>query len=173
VEEGLKKRLLGAAVLASLAVIFIPMLIDDQSVGDTALHEIPAVPERRSFSSSMLKEEVIRPQLPRPVVVAEIEKVSVEPIEAEKPKEIVKPLTGLNAWVVQVGSFSSSENANKLIAKLRKAGFQTQDAERIQIRGKTWYRVRVGPMVEKQKAQKLVPKINKITGEKTRVQSYP
>jgi len=169
VEEGLKRRLLGAGVLASLAVIFIPMLIEDQSAGDTALREIPVAPIRQSFASSMLKEEVIRPRLPRPVIVAE-----VDPKQTKKePKIVAKPRTGLNAWVVQVGSFSSRDNANKLIAKLRKAGFQTQDAERIEMRGKTLFRVRVGPVVEKNKAKKLLPKINKIAGVKSRVQSYP
>ncbi len=46
-EQGLKERLTGAAVLVILAVIFIPMLLDDTEEGDIVISEtnIPPKPE--------------------------------------------------------------------------------------------------------------------------------
>jgi DedD protein len=213
VDEGLKKRLLGAAVLASLAVIFVPMLIEEPPVNRQELREIPPPPERKDFASSMLREEVARPQpvrvdippvtptsvvgaaepaqavvaLPEPEPAPEPQPVPPEPEpEQEQPQEQeqqqeptagtpapdVATRTGLTAWVVQVGSFSNRDNANRLIVKLREAGFQAADAEQVDLRGEMHYRVRVGPMIEKAKAERLLPEIDKVSGTNGRVMRF-
>jgi DedD protein len=181
VDEGLKKRLLGAAVLASLVVIFVPMLIDDPVDTGPELRAIPTAPPQKEFASSMLSEEVVPPE-PLPVRRFEPEPEPVlreleEPVVAEKPEPVAPPVTagpkeGLTAWVVKVGSFSSRDNANALVKKLRDAGFQTPDAERIQLHGKVLYRVSVGPMVRKEKAEALLPKVDKVSGTKGQVSRY-
>jgi len=181
VEEGLKKRLLGAAVLASLAVIFVPMLIEEPGVSEPEIREIPAPPPREDFASSMLREEVVRPEPVRVDIPApessdpDPPPQAVTPAEqpSPPPKPEVTPKVGLSAWVVQVGSFSNLENAENLIATLRKAGFQAPDPERIELRGETRYRVRVGPMVQKEKAEQLLPKINQVSGTQGLVVRYP
>ena len=206
-EEGLKKRLLGAAVLASLAVIFVPMLIEEPPTNRQELREIPPPPERKDFASSMLREEVVRPQPVRvdippvtPTSVAERPEPEQAVVASPQPEPRPKPQpaapepvqppekeqetavdrlqpeaetrTGLTAWVVQVGSFSNRDNADKLIAKLREAGFQAADAEQVELQGQTRYRVRVGPMLEKEKAERLLPKIDKVSGTKGRVMRF-
>lgn len=173
-EEGLKKRLVGAAVLASLVVIFVPMLIDEPGVTPPELSQIPPPPARKDFTSEMLTEEVVRPEPVRVDISREKEPApeSAKPAATapkSKPKAKPRPQAGLTAWMVKVGSFSHRNNAEKLVAKLRKAGYQTPDAERVELRGKTLYRVRVGPMVQKEKAQSLLPKINRISGTKGQV----
>ncbi len=57
-DDGLKKRLLGATVLVSLAVIFVPMLFEKEPADDSGMNEskIPLPPEDR-FSSSILPLE--------------------------------------------------------------------------------------------------------------------
>jgi len=65
------------------------------------------------------------------------------------------------------------QNARRLAAKLRKAGLQVLDPERIELRGKVLYRVQVGPVLEKQRAEALLPKVNKIAGTKGKVRAYP
>lgn len=175
-EEGLKRRLVGAAVLASLAVIFVPMLIEEPAITQPELLQVPVAPQAEPFDSSMLREEVVRPQ---PVPLVQTPQPEVESPEAEAPPEPIPaaqaeaPRAGLTAWVVQVGSFSSEDNASKLVDKLRKAGFQTPAPERVELRGKVLYRVRVGPMVDKDKAEELLPKINRISGTKGLVSRYP
>ena len=54
-------------------------------------------------------------------------------------------------WVVQVGSFSSSENAQNLVARLRLLGLSSYD-ETISNDTATIYRVRVGPFLDRDEA---------------------
>lgn len=170
-DEGLKKRLVGAAVLASLVVIFVPMLIEDPANLDPQIQDIPPPPKIEDFSSSMLREEIVRPQ-PAPIAILREEPDPEPPMEsptqADEPEPAVKagavPKVGLTAWVVKVGSFSNRENAVKLVSRLRDAGFQTPDPKRVEVRGKTLYRVLVGPMVQQEKARRLLPEVNKVSG---------
>ena len=62
---------------------------------------------------------------------------------AEKPAEKPKPRRG-GSWV-QAGSFSSKENADKMIAQLKKRGWPVE-TEIANINGKDWHRVFIGPL---------------------------
>lgn len=167
-EEGLKKRLIGAAVLAALAVIFVPMLFEDPPSRPPPLPPLPSRPPVSDFASDMLREEVpaVTPLAPQtaPSVLDDPATPDVAPVQ---------PRTGLTAWVVQVGSFASRENADKLVAQLREAKLPTPDADLVEIRGERYYRVRVGPVVEKSEAEAMLDRINTIAGIKARVQQYP
>ncbi|MGH8150533.1 MAG: SPOR domain-containing protein, partial [Steroidobacteraceae bacterium] len=48
------------------------------------------------------------------------------------------------AWSVQVGSFVSREHADRLARTLRTKGFRASVSRSV-TRGRTWYRVSVGP----------------------------
>lgn len=170
-EEPLKRRLVGAAVLASLAVIFIPMLLEDPPPRAPEVQNIPPRPAAVPFASEQLNQEVpasitrTEPR-PRPVPVLKEEK------EPER-KPAVQSKTGLTAWIVQVGSFGSQQNAARLVKKLRKAGFAAPDAERAKVNGKTVYRVKVGPFLEKKRATQILAKVSKTAGVKAQVRRYP
>lgn len=45
--------------------------------------------------------------------------------------------------------------------------------ELVDIRGKRWYRVRVGPVVERAEADAMVDKVSEIAGAKAQVRQYP
>lgn len=174
-DDGLKKRLIGAAVLASLAVIFVPMLFEEPPTRPAPLPPLPSKPPISDFASEKLREEIpaITPLAPRePVVEAPASPVPAQPSETPEPPA-AEPRTGLTAWVVQVGSFSSRENAENLVAKLRAANLPTPDAELVDIRGKRYYRVRVGPVVERAEAQGMVDKVSSVAGTKVQVRQYP
>ena len=172
-DEGLKKRLIGAAVLASLAVIFVPMLFEEPPSQPPPLPPLPSKPPARDFASQMLREEVpaVTPLAPR-TSTAESDTGGAGDAEPATPAAS-KPRTGLISWVVQVGSFSSRENAQKLVAKLRDAKMPTPDPELVDLRGKRYYRVKVGPVVERAEADGMLDRVNEITGVKARVQQYP
>jgi len=167
-EEGLKKRLIGAAVLAALAVIFVPMLFEEPPPAEPELVPLPPRPPVNDFASEMLREEVpaVMPLAPRAVE-------PVQPQRAEEPAVPEQPRTGLSAWVVQAASLSSRENAEKLVERLREAGLPTPDPELVDIRGKRYYRVRVGPVVERSRADAMVARVSEIAGTQAQVQSYP
>jgi len=191
-DEALKKRLIGAAVLASLAVIFVPMLVEEPA-DRQPLEAVPEPPPARPFESSLLREEVplppsavpptqartaVEPVVPAPappaVPAAPVPTVPVAPKPATPAhSEPAAPRPGLAAWVVQAGSFSRLENARKLVARLRKAGLQVLDPERIELRGRVLYRVQVGPVLDRKRAEAMLPKVNKVAGTQGRVRSYP
>jgi len=78
----------------------------------------------------------------------------------------------LQSWVIQVGSFSSRDNAFRLRDKLRKAGYSTQ-VERVVLGRGVTYRVRVGPYLERAKADAGVASLNKKYQLQARVMVYP
>ncbi len=185
--EQIKQRLVGAVVLVSLAVIFIPMLLDggDDSSMPRYGSNIPPQPE---FNFEPL-EIPLQPVEPiandRPQVIDEVEptaqpeqsqpaeskssenKPLVQPTDTaaaktDKPEEIPTsiPKTAGEpvAWVVQVGSFSQSANALGLRDKLRKNGF-TAFVEKYTDSGKTSYRVRVGPELKRETAEQMMQRL--------------
>lgn len=179
-EEALKKRLVGAAVLASLAVIFVPMLIGEPKVEDPRIQEVSQPPHREAFENDLLNRNIQRPS---PVLVdidqqtQAIEKPQARAeIVAKPPKSVVKdasPAHAMTGWVVQVGSFSNAKNAANLVQRLRDAGMQSPDPAQVNVAGKTLYRVTVGPLIEKARAEKLLAKVNKVSGLKAQLRRYP
>jgi len=63
VDDRLKRRLIGAAVLASLAVIFVPMLVEDEPVPVPGTGPGGGIPPREetTFKSQVLKDEITVP----------------------------------------------------------------------------------------------------------------
>ena len=109
------------------------------------------------------------PLAPRPPT----EVVRAEPAQDASQTPAPKPRTGLTAWVVQAASLSSRENADKLVARLREARLPTPDPELVDIKGKRYYRVRVGPVVERAEAEGMLEKVSEIAGTKAQVRQYP
>lgn len=70
-----------------------------------------------------------------------------------------QPSDPLVRWVVQVGSFSSTGNADNLVAKLRLEGL-TAYQEAVRGSGGTIHRVRVGPFIERDEALRVDRLIN-------------
>jgi DedD protein len=68
------------------------------------------------------------------------------------------PSDPLVRWVVQVGSFSSAKSADALVAKLRLSGL-TAFSEKVSSAGKTAYKVRIGPEIDRDKAADLARKV--------------
>jgi DedD protein len=94
--------------------------------------------------------------------------------DAEPPKPpAATPRTGLRAWAVQVGSFRERDKATQLVARLRKAGFEAMEPDEVVIAGKTWFRVRVGPEVDRKRSERQLTEINRISGLKGLVVRYP
>lgn len=209
-DEHLKRRLVGATVLVSLGVIFIPMLFDEQVTDQPRLPLREPPPAPQVATVDLLKRELPAPDpLPQPVTEAPpvtadaaqsasqatpaspatdfrselVREEAVEPgttvtePETQQPAAPdvgkAEPRTGLRAWAVQVGSFSERAKAEALVARLRKAGFEAMEPDEVVVKGKTWFRVRVGPEVDRARSEKQLLKIDKISGLKGLVVRYP
>lgn len=68
------------------------------------------------------------------------------------------PSDPLVRWVVQVGSFSNSQSAQDLVAKLRLSGLNAF-SEKVSSATGTVYKVRIGPELDREKATELARKV--------------
>ena len=64
----------------------------------------------------------------------------------------------MEGWVVQLGSFSNQANAEELVARLRKQGYQVF-VEKVAQGGQTIYRVRIGPQRQRADAEAIRDKL--------------
>lgn len=195
----LKQRLVGAIVLVALGVIFIPMLLegpnqtlvpemDDIPTPETHASELPLKPfppigepvqaERAVVTDATAEREpdaaqpaesqkpVAAQSTPAPPAVAPPKPVQA-PVKTEQPAAAIP-----GSWVVQVVSLSNKANALALRDKLRKGGFSTQ-VEQVRVDGKTHYRVRVGPFLERVEADQVRKQIAERFEQSGRVMSWP
>lgn len=157
-KEQVKRRMVGAIVLVSLAVIFVPMLLDSRAVDD----QLGVVIPKRDAGpfNEQLAEEAAQPIRRDPPTAADFDPnqlpataAGVPAAGSAEPQQqpgAVSP----TAWVVQVGSFSQQANAAGVADKLRAAGFDTV-VESVQLDGQTLFRVQVGPEAEQGRAEAL------------------
>ena len=168
-DDGLKKRLIGATVLASLIVIFVPMLLQHEPILEQGIQEsnIP-LPPKTDFSSRVIpRKSEPPPVVPRsPAPDARVtdsrlsdEKAAKPAAAAAPPAKQVETREGLSAWVIQVGSFSLRDNAENLVKQLRGKSFAA-DIEQVSVKGNVLFRVLVGPEVDRTKAEKLLQRVN-------------
>ncbi|ORU93025.1 MAG: sporulation-like protein [Cycloclasticus sp. symbiont of Bathymodiolus heckerae] len=160
-EQPLKQRLIGAIILISLAVIFLPMFIGNKPTdAEIVAIEIPAAPKDLASKIVALPEAEIEALAEVTISKESGAKVVqiAQPIIPKPPK--LKTVEGITAWVIQVGSFSAEKNANALSAKLMKAGF-TAFVEQSAGKKGVVYRVRVGPELSKEKAEAMSAKLQK------------
>ncbi len=200
-EQRLKQRLVGAAILLGGAVVFIPMLFDNSKLPQ------PLVPggnipphQRQEFSSKIvpLDETVLTDERVDRLLedvgkqVQETQRRATRPAPAEpaqaSPPTAAKPATtgadkpvapalqpvreGVTAWVVQLGSFRSEKNARALEKKLRAGGYAAFVETLYTDDGKT-FRVRIGPELLHEDATRLKRKLAKAMKLKGIVVRYP
>ncbi|MEN8178548.1 MAG: SPOR domain-containing protein [Pseudomonadota bacterium] len=172
-EERLKQRLIGGAVLVSLIVIFVPMLLEDKvvskrSFSETRIPEKPKVLQRPLETRTILPEPIARVEQEPPEPPPE----KVEPARSDEDQRLgkIERLTP-TAWMVQVASFSQQKNAKKLVDRLKKAGMSAQ-VKVVKINSKQHYRVQMLPQLDKNQAEKLVKRIQKKFGLKASVVRY-
>jgi DedD protein len=72
-------------------------------------------------------------------------------LRPDQAAQVTTPSDPLVRWVAQVGSFSSSDNADKLVERLRSEGLSAY-RETVTSAGSVIYRVRAGPYVDRDEA---------------------
>ena len=164
-KQGTKQRIVGTIVIASLALIFLPIIFDGQGSHQTQtasrIPEQPVVP--------ILPE----PQQSRPVIISDVDLVVTE--TKPEPERVTKTIeesasdlievsasesgftrdiptlnpAGLpDGWSIRLGSFSEASNATNLMQRLQTAGYKAYirdiDSEQVELTG-----VFVGPWLER------------------------
>jgi len=190
----LKNRLVGAAVLFSFGIIFIPMILDGQPEQTAAALLIPTEPAPLVQDMAMPKTvdlTSLKTAPAQPILQSDIEQEEANPDYHQDPqfKATLKPQkTGLKtptpspkkhppefdrkAWVIQVGSFANRQNAHGLTLKLQKLGYQAYE-EQISTKKGNIVRVRIGPEANHARAKKIRTDIQRRMNLSGLVVSYP
>ena len=195
-DEALKQRLLGAAVLVAVAVIFLPVLLD--GAGREAHLDMqrmlpaepvferpearPSNPPATASSLAAPTPDTSTPAAPADGAAASppasSASAATEPAEAGRPA----PRAELRAvpldtpvgegFVVQVGSFSREDNARGEAERLIQAGFNAF-VERSQADGSAVYRVKVGPETERRGAERVQARLQSRAGVSGIIVAHP
>ena len=181
----LKQRLVGAIVLVVLGIVILPMLLErteplkpEPEITNIRLpagqkevkserrqaipEEVTARYESPEKSPATRTPDPVFQKEKKPAVVSQ-EKEKNTTIKNKPENRSNKPLVkteNSRQWAVQLGSFSSRENANRLVHRLESEKLSAY-FEKLESNGKTIYRVRVGPFDTKQKTEKMKEKLDR------------
>ncbi len=181
IETQLKQRLVGIAVIVSLAVIFLPMILDgagmvkETDYKTTTIH-VPPPPEveRTNIDLSTQAQQLNTqlntiPQLDNTLVdVSNREQKSKEKVPPKATltdnSEVTKPelkKMGGDTWIAQLGSFKDQDKAFKLQDKVRGYKIAPVFIQKAVIKGSKNYRVRMGPFLYQKQAVAAIKKLTK------------
>ncbi|MGI9237787.1 MAG: SPOR domain-containing protein [Woeseiaceae bacterium] len=112
-----------------------------------------------------------------PVVEKKIEPAPkiAEPKPTPEPEVAVAKVpvaSSTGMWAVQLGSFSSKENAEKLAADLRKQGYAAFLSQLTTSSGQQLHRVRIGPQKDRESAEAMGNRLRKV-GQDGQVVPHP
>jgi DedD protein len=199
-DPALKKRLLGAALLIVLAIIFVPMLFTGRPHERTESVDLnlPKPPDRDFTTRTVPLATTPRPApAPDAVSTVDTEKLAVSPPAPVEPASksapppepaskaplatiaaaAAKPANGAQSsptpaasapakveetsegssehgrYGVSFGTYGKPENADKLVADLKRAGVAAY-SEPVEVKGESALRVRSGPYLDRSQAEK-------------------
>ncbi len=127
--------------------------VTPDTVIDAATPPLPVAPAKHEDTSSVAPS-TIKPPVPAPKPL---------PAPAARPSVNETPdrqSAGPAAWVVQLGSFSNEQNAWALRDKLRNKGYRAF-VERVSEGSNIVIRVRIGPELQRAKAEAVQQKLEK------------
>lgn len=191
----LKHRIIGAVILVSLAVIFLPMILSEREPPAElkAISEIPGKGSAPGDSRDDAKEgggratpgAVSRTAAEKPAPVSEYtlpepppepaappapeKKAAAAAVPDKAPANGARPARG---WVVQVGIFANAANATRLGERLRKQGHEVM-IDNVTQNSDQRVRLRVGPFADKNAAQQVQARIRQDAGVPGAVLPYP
>jgi cell division septation protein DedD len=169
-ESGLKQRLIGAAVLVALAVIFLPMLVQgpapdsgvsdlplqmpDQPAGEYETRDLPLVTPGATSTDGVLDNDDALPTVDTATAppAANAPATSAPPDEAASSDAMLPATTAGGNYAVSFGAYGSSANADTVVTRLRTAklpGYR----EQAMLAGKPAWRVRIGPYATRAEAE--------------------
>ena len=147
--------MIGAILLVALGVIFIPVFLDGSGFKsrNTRSIEVPPEPSFPPLSETELK----------PVQPVHSRQQPAQAAPQNRPKTGTVAKQKKKAFSLQVSTVTIKENAYDLRDKLRKEGYVAYVETRTKD-GKTSYRVRIGPELDKSKLEKMKATIKKEQG---------
>jgi DedD protein len=176
-DEQLKQRLVGAAVLVIAAIVFVPMLLEGEPDMEPAVvSEVPVSPAREVTGTGTASVEPSPPpRAPQPTAM--VEESPKTPASRGSAGGTPSPDTGsgtttTSGFAVQLGTFSKAANATALRDRLAARGY----AAFVKTEGSgsgAVSRVYVGPQKNRAAAEKELKKLLGETKLRGFVVNYP
>lgn len=161
-DRGLKERIVGASVLVIFAVLIVPVFLDGPG-DDTAIVSESVTLPGQNADAGQQQTIVLERDRSEPVPAAATDDRQPEKAAATARKapsnesaRAAAPVTAsaTGMWAVQLGSFSDQENATRLAADLRKAGYAAF-LSKVETASGSLHRVRVGPQKDRDSAEEI------------------
>ncbi len=180
----IKQRIIGAIVLVSLGIIFIPLLLNGgldskQSISGTNIPPRPKTlkwelveppkakktPQAKVIVSKPIFSSSAKPKpkpVSKPVRTVASKPVKEKTITKQQYKQASKPATARidSAYTLQIASFRKKSNAVALRNKLKNKGFKAYIERTSTAKGKV-YRLRAGPYLQFEQISRQKKKIEK------------
>ena len=195
----IKQRLVGTIVLVALGIVFWPLIFDAPEVPDPIVLQPTSdkpVVDRTPISTPQSFEAVVKKNLPDlPTIESEAQVVSDENTRTEVDAARLEALRGADEvvqnpeftepgfsddlidsaglpvfWILQVAAVSSSDSADKLVARLEKKGYRAFSTDVPSDNG--LYRVQIGPNVDRARLMQIKPDIDEILAVDSQVQRF-
>lgn len=173
--QSFQNRLVGTIVLVALAVIFLPELLDGQE--DDIGEVFPQIEAAPDFVEIKVPDKAFKPiekkhaegldevaDITNFQALPKVKTVTLPAKEASLEKKKEKSVKYV--WALQVGTFKSSKNVEKLVAQLRLNGLKVYTVPN-KLVDNTLTKVFVGPHISRKeiiKYQKEVERLVKSTG---------
>ncbi len=179
-DQQLKERLIGIIVLVLFAVIFIPMFFSDPidlvskektNLSNSKESEFvsklkPVDDSTQELDTKSIEYDTVTEETPQTVTEETPQTVTEEITDlvneetAFRKESLVENQMGQMNWIVQIGSYSNKENAEKENLRAKNAGFRSF-INPITQNNKIMYQVCLGPEYDELDANKLREEIKK------------
>ncbi|WP_428244287.1 SPOR domain-containing protein [Gynuella sp.] len=176
-EDTVKRRVVGAVVLAFFAVLIVPTLLDGEGrIPEVDNIEVPPMVKKPDTSELMVELPVEARKSDSPTVAQSPDSKPAAPkTSSSKDKPAATRAATetqdfdaqgqLKAWSLQIASFRSTRNAAALRDKLRQQGYRAYNKESILSDGSTLTQVFIGPESSQQKISILKEQLTKSASE--------
>ncbi len=158
-EPALKQRLIGAAVLVALAVIFLPMLIKgpapESGVADVPL-EPPAAPKDGAMETRELPLLEPAPAPDGGALAVPAAGDSAAPAPSGRAADDTATGAAASAagdWAVTFGSYATAEDAARVVEALQQVRLPGYQEAYTNPAGRALHRVRIGPFASQAQAE--------------------
>ncbi len=184
IDEKLRNRVVGVSVITILTMIFLPILLNESKEDSQETSEL-IIPEKTadspSLTATLLPDNVddVMEGFAAPVIkIDRLQALQPAPkqrltatedqVQTPLPLDIAitEDVLETQRWFIQVASFNREENAFSFRDKLRSQGFAATVNSALS-KGKTVYRLRVGPELSKQRAKEMKIKLNQLNNVKS------
>ena len=154
----MKERLTGAIILVALIVLLVPEFL--RGPVKSAPRTVAASAEEpplRSYTINLGDDSQARGATAQPQASAPQAATTPPAVHASPPAASPGATETAGGWMVQLGSFASRPNAERLAQQLKGQGFAASVSQGTS--GRHLYRVRVGPAHDKAAATQLQGKL--------------